>query len=550
MTLKGKFTLLSAVLVVFVTLAAGQNHFILQGLINDVTAGDRAAEMLRRHMHADMLHDALRAEVLRTLLAVPVGDRKAMDDASAKARDMAAALNEDFAELQRMNLPPDTQVLLKTLSTEVAGYTAAGLTLTETAKRDMAANTKESAGMTEDFNRRFDSIAVKADELSGMLEKNLDDLSAQQNKALGGADTRSAVVALVTVLAALFLPLYSRFRIFRPQERLIGSMEDISAGKLAEKIPYLKRQDEIGAIARAVKGFQHNAAEKLRLEAESRNTKAGLADNFEANVKSVADTVASAATEMDATSRDVMKRAQDSSEKLGALVKGINGASQNVQTVSAAAEELSASVREIGRQVENGHRIMTSAVAEAESANAQAGHLNEAAERIGSVIDVINEITSQINMLALNATIEAARAGEQGKGFAVVAFEIKDLASQTTTATREVEKQISFIQNSAEVTVGVLQRISATIGQMNQISSAIAAAVEEQGVATQEIARNVRQAAETTAMVSTNATDVKETSIGASAAVSQMIAAASDLSRQSESLRGQVGTFLRDIKTA
>ncbi len=112
MTLKGKFTLLSAMLVIVVTLAAVQNHFILQGLINDVTAGDRAAEMLRRHMHADMLHDAVRAEVLRALLAVPANDRKTLDDALVKVRDNTTGLNDDIAELQRMNLPSEMQPLL------------------------------------------------------------------------------------------------------------------------------------------------------------------------------------------------------------------------------------------------------------------------------------------------------------------------------------------------------------------------------------------------------------------------------------------------------
>jgi methyl-accepting chemotaxis protein len=175
--------------------------------------------------------------------------------------------------------------------------------------------------------------------------------------------------------------------------------------------------------------------------------------------------------------------------------------------------------------------------------------LTDSAEKIGSVVGVINEIAAQINLLALNATIEAARAGESGKGFAVVASEVKNLAGQTTSATRQIEEQIGLIQQTAGNTAGVITQIGNTITEMNRISASIAAAVEEQGMATQEIARNVQQTAEIARGIASNANDVKQSSMGASAAVSQMIAAASDLSRQSESLRGQVSGFLRDIKS-
>lgn len=379
--------------------------------------------------------------------------------------------------------------------------------------------------------------------------------------AVSDIEAINLATSLAVVGLALLIPLFARWQIFAPQEKIIAAMRQIAEGRLDAQVPYTERADEVGEMARALNVFRENAQENLRLEKEAEELKKraeedrrralfGLAGNFESNVKSVADTVATAATEMDATSRDVMKRAQDSSEKLSRLVSGLSDASQNVQTVASAATELSASVREISRQVSHGGKIMASAVTAAGRADGMAASLSEAAEKIGSVIDVINEITAQINLLALNATIEAARAGEQGKGFAVVASEVKDLAGQTSAATRQIEEQISFIQAAAADTVGAIQQISATITEMNTISSSIAAAVEEQGMATQEIARNVQAAAETARSVSANATDVRETSSGASAAVSQMIAAAADLSRQSESLRSQVGSFLKDIRAA
>ena len=128
--------------------------------------------------------------------------------------------------------------------------------------------------------------------------------------------------------------------------------------------------------------------------------------------------------------------------------------------------------------------------------------LAQAAQKIGEVVRLINDIASQTNLLALNATIEAARAGEAGKGFAVVAIRGQGLATQTARATDEIAEQVTAMQRATQDCVGAIERIDGTIGRMNEISTSIAAAMEEQGAATQEIARNVEQAARGTADVS------------------------------------------------
>jgi methyl-accepting chemotaxis protein len=166
------------------------------------------------------------------------------------------------------------------------------------------------------------------------------------------------------------------------------------------------------------------------------------------------------------------------------------------------------------------------------------------------VVKLISDIASQTNLLALNATIEAARAGEAGKGFAVVASEVKNLATQTAKATEDIAAQIAAIQEATGSSVEAIQGIGATIREINDVATSIASAVEEQGAATKEIARNVQQAAVGTQDVSSNIGGVTQAAADTGHAASQMLSATSELARQSETLRGEVDRFLRDIRSA
>jgi methyl-accepting chemotaxis protein len=176
--------------------------------------------------------------------------------------------------------------------------------------------------------------------------------------------------------------------------------------------------------------------------------------------------------------------------------------------------------------------------------------LSSAADTIGAVVRLINDIASKTNLLALNATIEAARAGEAGKGFAVVASEVKSLANQTGRATSEIEGQITAVQAEIRHTVEAIQNISRTIERVKEISSTIAAAVEEQGAATLEIARNVEQAAQGTQDVSNNIADITQSAQGAIVAAEQVLSSAGDLTQNSRKLRNEADNFLAYVRAA
>jgi len=274
-----------------------------------------------------------------------------------------------------------------------------------------------------------------------------------------------------------------------------------------------------------------------------------MADNFESNVKTVVESVASASTEMEMSARTLSATAEEGSSQSTAVAAASEEASTNVQTVAAAAEQLAQSVEEVGRQVQQSSTIASNAVSEAQKTNEEVEGLATAAEKIGEVVGLINDIASQTNLLALNATIEAARAGDAGKGFAVVATEVKSLADQTATATEDISSQISAIQNATENAVKAIKGISGTIGELSEISSAIASAVEEQSAATREIAQSVEQAAAGTADVSQNITGVTSGAQQTGDASAQVLEAASELSKQAETLRSQVDGFLVEVRS-
>ena len=176
--------------------------------------------------------------------------------------------------------------------------------------------------------------------------------------------------------------------------------------------------------------------------------------------------------------------------------------------------------------------------------------LTDSASRISVVIDLIQTIASQTNLLALNATIEAARAGEAGRGFAVVASEVKSLANQTAKATDEMRSQIANIQQVTSSAVGAIRNIGHTIGEINVVTTAISAAVNQQGAATHEIARNIKDAVGGTSKVSSNIAGVSAASAAAGAAAGKVLSASGALRHEADVLLDEIHAFLANIRAA
>ncbi len=369
----------------------------------------------------------------------------------------------------------------------------------------------------------------------------------------------TAMVVVAAIVAALSA-LIGR-GVSGPIGAMTAAMGNLAEGDLEVHIPAQGQRNEIGQMAGAVQVFKENAIRvkqmeteqeeiKRRAEEEKRTTMNKMADDFEASVAGVVKSVSASATQMESTAQAMSATAEETSRQSTAVAAASEEASTNVQTVASAAEELSSSISEISRQVAQSSEIASKAVKDAENTNEQIQGLAEAANKIGEVVALITDIADQTNLLALNATIEAARAGDAGKGFAVVASEVKNLANQTAKATEEIGNQIGDIQGATQNAVGAIEGITKTITEIDEIASAIAAAVEEQGAATQEIARNVEQAAAGTQEVSSNIAGVTQAASETGQASGQVQEAATELSGQSDSLQKEIDTFIATIKAA
>ncbi len=349
-------------------------------------------------------------------------------------------------------------------------------------------------------------------------------------------------------------------RVAAPLARVSDAVTRLARRETEIVIEDTGRQDEIGDLTRAVGVFRELMIRSEQLAAEqqaghaAREQRAARMDSlvrdFEGKVAQMVGQLASASTALEATAQSMSSTATDSNQQAARVGSAAEEASAGVQTVAASAEELASSIGEIGRQMAQSSSITGKAVTEARRTDGIVRALAEGAQKIGQVVELISNIASQTNLLALNATIEAARAGDAGKGFAVVASEVKSLAQQTARATQEIASQIGQIQGATGEAVEAIKGITATIEEVSTIAVSIAAAVEQQNAATAEIARSVQHTAGSTQDVTTNIGGVSRAVSATGAAAAQVLGAASDLSKQAETLSTEVNSFVTEVRAA
>jgi methyl-accepting chemotaxis protein len=377
------------------------------------------------------------------------------------------------------------------------------------------------------------------------------------NRLLSLVLTGLGSLALVLIVAGIVIVIRS---IVRPLSAITTTIRRVAEGGEQVEVPYVKRTDEVGALARAIRVFQdamernRNLNSQISIESSAREERSRHIDasveEFRQAIGAVLHSVTDNASAMRNAAQTITRVTSNASQRAEAASGATTQASGNVSAVASATEELSASVEEIGRQVRQSAAAVEQTGQRTEKSITEIESLAAATQRIDGVLTLIQAIAEQTNLLALNATIEAARAGDAGRGFAVVAHEVKALAGQTAKATEEIGQNVSMIQSSTRNAVDAVRDIGQAVAEINGITSNIAGAIGQQDAATREISVNAQSAATGNESLVTNIGSLRDAIGETSSAATSVLDASGDLTRIADTLSREVENFFQNLRSA
>ena len=580
-TIRSKVKFASLVMVVLCTLGSGAGLVIAGLLSGSMADSSRIAEVMRNHMQSDMMHDALRSDVLAAMLAAQTGETAAMAGIRSELAEHSAIFRDTVEQNNGLATDPGTISALTEVSEPLQQYIASAERIVALAGNDPAA---AHAGLPA-FKASFTELEGRMEAISEQIESTLLATKARADFLAKGGIAVMIFAILLGVGLSLVLIRLSMRTVVAPIGVLNDEMAALSQGRTDVELTSSGREDEIGEVGRSVVALQALIVERARAEAAAQATQRSLAEQAQLAVaEQQAQVVAAMAEGLDHLMRGdlthrIESRFPEGYEKLKAdfnaavaqLEETLSSVDGNASVIRSGAHEMTQATDDLSRRTEQqaasleetaaaleqitatvtrsaeGARQASDVVGEArddaEASGLVVGQAVDAMDAIhsssremGQIISVIDEIAFQTNLLALNAGVEAARAGDAGRGFAVVASEVRALAQRSAGAAKEINTLIS--NSGRQVSVGVdlvrqtganLDKIANRVVQVGTLISEMAAASQEQATALREINTAVSHMDQVTQQ---NAAMVEETT-----------AASHALAQETESLSQSIGRF-------
>ena len=474
--LRGKILSLVALGAVVTALVGGTAlwSFHRQEVVMDRLLTVQAA--LSNHQSVDMMHDAVRGDVMGFRLATTDAERKAArDDFHEHAEEMRKQMGDNAA----LSLHEEEAKPIHAAKAIMDQYLGSAETFFSAPAADQPAKLTAFSAAFEDAEKGFGDITE-------VLGK-----SFAAAKVENDADhDRSLVVVLTITLGGTATLLVISILITRAYTRrhdvVVTELEQMGKGDFSRPLPSASGDDEIALMTRALTAVQTSARATLTA------------------VRQTSTDLEHSAQGLQSQGRQLVGAAGTLSEQAMTAAASAEEISAGINSVSGSANQLSSAVQEIASRAGEAAQTATQGMEQARQVNDTMRRLGTSSADIASIVKTISAIAEQTNLLALNAAIEAASAGEAGRGFAVVAGEVKNLARQVSTATEDIGRRVGAIETDTAAAVAAITAISATIDRIHQAQQSIAAAVEEQSATTAEISRSVGEAAtSSTAIAST-----------------------------------------------
>jgi methyl-accepting chemotaxis protein len=514
-TIKKRLAALTFSGLIFVGAVSATGYWGITSVEHATTQVSATSMAIRSHIEAGIFNDMTWADISAIFAKKGQEQQDSVDNLAVHSKMLA----QGIATARESATDPAIQSALDDEGRLVQQYLSAASTLSKDMVRDPSK--VDSSACYQLYQGVQQKIEDSSDQLAQSGKQAVISATSKAKRA-----TR-AMFAMCgfSLLLLLVVGTWVAFSITRPLDLFSSKFKAMAeANDLTARVDE-ERQDEIGQLGKCLNLFVEKVHDLLT------------------QIASSAQHVSSASEELSATSQQITANSEETSAQADVVSNATQKVSQNLQTVATGAEEMGVSIKDIAKNATEAAKVATSAVKVAETATATVFKLGDSSAEIGQVIKVITSIAQQTNLLALNATIEAARAGEAGKGFAVVANEVKELAKETAKATEDISNKIEAIQSDTKAAVDAIASISEVINQISDISSTIATAVEEQNATTNEMSRNVAEAAQGSGEITSNIAGVAEAAQSTSRGSADTQKAAQELVQMSAQLRALVAQF-------